>query len=64
MIHPDGLAGNEDCGQMSAWYVLSALGFYPVTPGTTIYIIGTPSFPSGNYSFRKWEEVFTLKRIM
>ncbi len=43
---PDGLAGNEDCGQMSAWYVLSALGFYPVTPGTTDYIIGTPLFPS------------------
>ncbi len=41
---PDGLAGNEDCGQMSAWYVLSALGFYPVTPGTTDYIIGTPLF--------------------
>jgi len=43
---PDGLAGNEDCGQMSAWYVLSALGFYPVTPGTTDFIIGTPLFPS------------------
>ena len=43
---PDGLAGNEDCGQMSAWYVLSALGFYPVTPGTTNFIIGTPQFPS------------------
>ena len=43
---PDGLAGNEDCGQMSAWYVLSALGFYPVTPGTTNYMIGTPSFAS------------------
>lgn len=41
---PDGLAGNEDCGQMSAWYVLSAMGFYPVTPGTTDYIIGTPLF--------------------
>ncbi|MEO7263909.1 MAG: GH92 family glycosyl hydrolase, partial [Ferruginibacter sp.] len=41
---PDGLSGNEDCGQMSAWYVLSALGFYPVTPGTTDYIIGTPAF--------------------
>jgi len=41
---PDGLAGNEDCGQMSAWYVLSALGFYPVTPGTNEYIIGTPLF--------------------
>ncbi len=43
---PDGLEGNEDCGQMSAWYVLSALGFYPVTPGTTDFIIGTPLFPS------------------
>lgn len=41
---PEGLEGNEDCGQMSAWYVLSALGFYPVTPGTTDYIIGTPLF--------------------
>ncbi|MEN8117781.1 MAG: GH92 family glycosyl hydrolase [Bacteroidota bacterium] len=42
---PDGLAGNEDCGQMSAWYILSSLGFYPVTPGQDIYIIGTPLFP-------------------
>ncbi|MFZ4521507.1 MAG: GH92 family glycosyl hydrolase [Bacteroidales bacterium] len=42
---PDGLIGNEDCGQMSAWYVLSAMGFYPVTPGAGIYAIGTPVFP-------------------
>ena len=41
---PDGLCGNEDCGQMSSWYVLSALGFYPVTPGSDIYIIGSPLF--------------------
>ena len=41
---PDGLIGNEDCGQMSAWYVLSAAGFYPVTPGSTTYAIGTPLF--------------------
>ncbi|HEY2014261.1 MAG TPA: glycoside hydrolase family 92 protein, partial [Bryobacteraceae bacterium] len=41
---PDGLAGNDDCGQMSAWYVLSALGFYPVTPGVPTYQIGTPLF--------------------
>ena len=41
---PDGLAGNEDCGQMSAWYVLSAMGFYSVTPGLTYYTIGTPLF--------------------
>jgi predicted alpha-1,2-mannosidase len=42
---PAGLCGNEDCGQMSAWYVLSALGFYPVTPGSDIYVMGTPLFP-------------------
>lgn len=42
---PDGLSGNEDCGQMSAWYVLSAMGFYPVTPGSDQYVIGTPLFP-------------------
>lgn len=39
---PEGLSGNEDCGQMSAWYVLSAMGFYPVTPGSDEYIIGSP----------------------
>jgi len=38
----DGICGNEDCGQMSAWYVLNALGFYPVTPGNNNYIIGSP----------------------
>ena len=42
--NPDGLSGNEDCGQMSAWYVLSAMGFYPVTPGSDVYILGTPLF--------------------
>jgi predicted alpha-1,2-mannosidase len=41
----DGLCGNEDCGQMSAWYVMSAMGFYAVTPGNTTYAIGTPLFP-------------------
>lgn len=41
---PDGISGNEDCGQMSAWYVLSAMGFYPVTPASNQYIIGTPLF--------------------
>lgn len=41
---PDGLAGNEDCGQMSAWYVLSSLGFYPVCPGNSDYAIGMPQF--------------------
>ena len=41
---PDGLCGNEDCGQMSAWYVMSALGFYPVTPGADYYVFGSPLF--------------------
>ena len=41
---PDGLAGNEDCGQMSAWYVFSAMGFYPVTPGLNEYQIGYSLF--------------------
>lgn len=41
---PDGLCGNEDCGQMSAWYVLSAIGFYAVTPGSTTLVFGSPIF--------------------
>jgi len=40
---PDGLSGNEDCGQMSAWYVLSSLGFYPVCPGDPTYVFGYPA---------------------
>ncbi len=43
---PDGLSGNEDCGQMSAWYVLSSMGIYSVTPGVDYYAIGTPLFES------------------
>ncbi len=39
---PDGLPGNDDCGQMSAWYVFSALGFYPVCPGSNEYVLGSP----------------------
>lgn len=41
---PDGYAGDEDNGQTSAWYVFSALGFYPVTPGTDQYVLGAPLF--------------------
>ena len=41
---PDGISGDDDTGQMSAWYVLSALGFYPVCPGDPIYFIGSPLF--------------------
>lgn len=41
---PDGLCGNEDCGQMSAWYVFSAMGFYPVDPVGGVYEVGAPLF--------------------
>ncbi|MBL1279084.1 MAG: GH92 family glycosyl hydrolase [Fluviicola sp.] len=43
---PDGLSGNEDCGQMSSWYVLSAMGIYSLTPGSDKYMLGTPLFSS------------------
>ncbi|HET6645726.1 MAG TPA: GH92 family glycosyl hydrolase [Pyrinomonadaceae bacterium] len=57
---PDGLIGNEDCGQMSAWYVLSAAGFYPVTPGSTIYAIGTPLFPEVRFNLEN-QKTFVIK---
>ena len=41
----DGLCGNDDCGQMSAWYILSSMGFYPVCPGTDQYVLGAPYLP-------------------
>ncbi|HET9512149.1 MAG TPA: glycoside hydrolase family 92 protein, partial [Sphingomonas sp.] len=41
---PDGIIGNDDCGQMSAWFVLSALGFYPVDPVEAVYVFGSPLF--------------------
>jgi predicted alpha-1,2-mannosidase len=41
---PDGIAGNEDCGQMSAWFILSSIGFYAVDPVSTHYVFGTPLF--------------------
>ena len=47
---PDGLCGNEDCGQMSAWYVFGALGFYPLCPGTGEYVFSAPVFPKTTVS--------------
>lgn len=41
---PNGLAGNEDCGQMSSWYIFSAMGFYPVNPSNGVYVFGSPLF--------------------
>jgi predicted alpha-1,2-mannosidase len=42
---PLGINGNEDCGQMAAWYIFGVMGFYPVVPGSGIYAIGAPQFP-------------------
>ncbi|MBC3765689.1 GH92 family glycosyl hydrolase [Neptunicella marina] len=57
---PDGLAGNDDLGQMSAWYLFSSLGFYPVTPASLSYVIGAPQLPYSAINLpngRKWEVV-------
>lgn len=43
---PDGIIGNEDCGQMSAWYIFSSLGLYPVCPASNQYVLTTPLFPN------------------
>ncbi|MGX5817547.1 GH92 family glycosyl hydrolase [Chitinophaga lutea] len=57
---PDGLSGNEDCGQMSAWYVMSAMGIYPVTPGDGRYALGTPTFDEVILHFEDGKS-FTIK---
>ena len=58
----DGLPGNEDCGQMSAWYVFSALGFYPVTPGEDIYVLGTPIFDEATIHMQNGNS-FTIQAL-
>jgi predicted alpha-1,2-mannosidase len=54
---PDGLGGNDDCGQMSAWYIFSALGFYPVAPGSDEYQIGSPIVNSALFSFENGKQL-------
>ncbi|HCT29520.1 MAG TPA: glycosyl hydrolase family 92 [Bacteroidales bacterium] len=56
---PDGLCGNEDCGQMSAWYVLSAMGVYSVCPGNTQYAIGSPLFKKATINLENGKK-FTI----
>jgi predicted alpha-1,2-mannosidase len=56
---PDGVSGNEDCGQMSAWYVLSSMGFYSVTPGSNEYVIGTPLFDKATINLEDGKQ-FTI----
>ncbi len=57
---PDGLIGNEDCGQMSAWYILSALGFYEVNPSQPVYAFGTPIFKEAKIHLENGK-TFTIK---
>lgn len=64
---PDGLCGNDDCGQMSAWYVFSAMGFYPVTPGSGEYALGKPMFDEITMCLlnprNKKKKTFTIRKI-
>jgi hypothetical protein len=57
---PDGLIGNEDCGQMSAWYILSAMGFYQVNPSRPVYDIGSPLFKQAVIHLENGKK-FTIK---
>ncbi len=50
LYSPDHFAGDEDNGEMSAWYVLSALGLYPLCPGHPSYVLGSPLFPAAHLS--------------
>jgi predicted alpha-1,2-mannosidase len=54
---PDGYCGDEDNGQTSAWYVFSALGFYPVTPGTDEYVFGSPLFKRATLTFENGKKL-------
>ncbi len=60
---PDGLCGNDDMGQMSAWYIFSAMGFYPVAPGQNAYAIGTPLFEEFTLNLNEFygNKKFTVK---
>ncbi|MEP0117468.1 glycoside hydrolase family 92 protein, partial [Reichenbachiella sp.] len=60
---PDGLSGNEDCGQMSAWYVFSALGFYPVNPANGIYQLGSPLFDRATINMGKVSFVIEANNV-
>ncbi|MBO6102606.1 MAG: GH92 family glycosyl hydrolase, partial [Opitutales bacterium] len=55
---PDGLCGNDDCGQMSAWYVFSALGFYPLSPADAEYVLGAPQVKSAKIKLPNGKTLF------
>jgi predicted alpha-1,2-mannosidase len=62
---PDGLCGNDDMGQMSAWYIFSAMGFYPVAPGQNVFVIGTPLFDEVTLNLGEYfhNKSFTIKAL-
>lgn len=57
---PEGISGNEDCGQMSAWYIFSSLGFYPVHPAGGAYVLGSPLFDNATIQLPN-KKTFSLK---
>jgi putative alpha-1,2-mannosidase len=59
---PGGICGNEDMGSLSSWYVLSSLGFYPVTPGSRYYAIGSPLFGEARIALGK-NKTFTVRAV-
>ncbi len=59
---PDGLGGNDDCGQMSAWYIFSSLGFYPVTPGSDQYQLGSPAVNDATINLENGK-TFSIKAV-
>jgi predicted alpha-1,2-mannosidase len=59
---PDGLGGNDDCGQMSAWYMFSSLGFYPVSPGGDEYALGSPAVNNASLSLENGK-TFSVEAI-
>jgi predicted alpha-1,2-mannosidase len=59
---PDGLSGNDDCGQMSAWYIFSAMGFYPVAPGSDHYELGSPAINSATLHLENGK-MFSIKAM-
>jgi predicted alpha-1,2-mannosidase len=59
---PDGLGGNDDCGQMSAWYIFSSLGFYPLAPGSNKYDIGSPNVKTADIKLDNGK-VFSIEAV-
>lgn len=62
-IKPGDLCGNDDCGQMSAWYVFAAMGFYPVNPCSGEYVLGAPQFPAVKMKLGASEDAKTFRVV-